>query len=363
MDLWCASQLQMMIRITKKKMSEWNLFRRMRNDVPIVKPIKNDDAYLELCALVERMKRSTWKRSDVNFEGDARSLSKLNNLEQNILLMTSGFFLTIDSVVMDSLNTSLMKDLELLSRKNKQLRKTLEFYVEQNRQEEVHDEFYKDMGKALFPDSYDTVRKRCHENFPEFKRVFDFCQRFQQRTRPLGERLFAYALIECIVFFPFFAAIIRHRFSGNISSTVSGNHWVCNEEAMHVLGHSCIFKLVGGVSDSRAKKICDELVFLVKDMWTSRILRYGENDVNGFTLVMVCEYVDDLSEFMLGLTGFKESCAMKSPFCYMNYLQSYTRANFFETRVIEYDALHDVNYHDGFFNDSKELKACKEYLY
>ena len=100
---------------------------------------------------------------------------------------------------------------------------------------------------------------------------------------------------------------------------------------MHVLGHSCIFKLVGGVSDSRAKKICDELVFLVKDMWTSRILRYGKNDVNGFTLVMVCEYVDDLSEFMLGLTGFKESCAMKSPFCYMNYLQLYTRANFFET--------------------------------
>ena len=175
MDLWYALQLQMMIRITKKKMSKLDLFRRMQSDVSIVQPIKNDDAYLELCALVERMKKSTWKRSDVNFEGDARSLSKLNNLEQNILLMTSGFFLTIDSVVMDSLNTSLMKDLELLSKKNKQLIKALEFYVEQNRHEEVHDEFYKDMGKTLLPHSYDTVLKRCHEDFFEFKKVFDFC--------------------------------------------------------------------------------------------------------------------------------------------------------------------------------------------
>src|ERR1700752_4385328 len=146
MDLWYALQLQMMIRITKKKMSKWDLFRRMRSDCSILHPIKNDNTYFELCALVERMKKSTWKRSDVNFEGDARSLSKLNNLEQNILLMTSGFFLTIDSVVMDSLNNLLVKDLELLSKKNKQLTKALEFYVEQNHQEEVHDEFYKDMG-------------------------------------------------------------------------------------------------------------------------------------------------------------------------------------------------------------------------
>src|SRR6185437_8090587 len=315
------------------------------------------ETYKELCNLVERMKKSEWRRSDIDFEEDIRSLRNLKKQEKNILLMTAGFFLTVDSMVMDSLNNSLLKDLEGMSSKNELLTKAIEFYNEQNRQEQVHDEFYKDMGKALFPESYNTVLMNCHEEFIEFRRVFDFCREFQERERPIGERLLAYAFIECIVFFPFFAGIIFHRFKGNIRETVAGNHWVCNEEAMHVLGHSHIYKLVGGVTKSRAREMCEELVCLVKDMWSSRIFCSGKNDVNGFTLRMIHGYIDNLSGYMLWLTGFANNQPdTESQFRYMDYLTSYTRANFFEAKVIEYDTIRDSIYTEGFFNDCIELK-------
>lgn len=318
--------------------------------------LENKNVYKELSCLVNEMKASTWKRSDIDFNKDIHDLSKIDTCEKNILFMMCGFFLTIDSVVMDSLNNSLMKDLEMLASNNKQIKKALEFYIEQNRQEQVHDEFYKDIGKAFFPDMYNFL-KRSHEDFQEFKKVFDYCKRFQDRKVPLGERLLAYAFIECIVFFPFFAWIIRHRFSGNIPGTVSGNHWVCIEESMHVRGHSYIYKLVGTVTKTRAKEICSNLVFIVKDMWNSRIMRYGENDVNGFTMTMVEEYIDHLEETMLRFTGFSTENTKRNPFKYMEYIKSYTRANFFERKVVEYNDIHDIKYTEGFFDNCKELKS------
>ncbi|CAG8818961.1 15627_t:CDS:1, partial [Racocetra persica] len=203
------------------------------------------NAYTGLCELVTQMKQSTWQRSDIDFERDVRDLRKLDIREKNILFMMCSFFLTIDSVVIESLNNSLLKDLKILSVHNSQFKKALKFYSEQNRQEEVHDEFYKDMGKAFFSESY-GILLNCHENFYEFKKVFDFCERYQDRSLPLGERLLAYAFIECIVFFPFFAWITRHRYMGHIPATVEGNNWVRVEEGMHVSGHSYVYKIVGG---------------------------------------------------------------------------------------------------------------------
>jgi ribonucleotide reductase beta subunit family protein with ferritin-like domain len=317
--------------------------------------LDNKEVSNELNNLLGEMKKSTWKRSDIDFDGDVRNLSKLDTCEKNILFMMCGFFLTIDSVVMDSLNDSLIKDLESLANSTKQVETPLKFYKEQNRHEGTHDEFYKDMGKAFFPDKYHLLQ-RSHEDFVEFKKVFDYCRKFQDHNVPLGERLLAYAFIECIVFFPFFAWIIRHRFSGNIPGTVSGNHWVCIEEAMHVRGHSYIYKLFGNVTEPRARRICSDLVFLVKDMWTSRILKYGDNNVNGFTLEMVCEYVDYLEEMMLNFTGFSNEKTKKNPFKYMNYISTYTRANFFERRVIEYSSFHEFKYQKEIFNNCDELK-------
>ncbi|RIB07855.1 hypothetical protein C2G38_2213195 [Gigaspora rosea] len=214
--------------------------------------------YKELCNLVERIKKSEWKRSDIDFEEDVQSLKNLKMQEKNILLMTARFFLTVNSMVMDSFNNSLLKDLEELSSKNELLIKAIEFYNEQNRQEQVHDEFYKDIGK------------------------------------------------------------------GNIRETVAGNYCVCNEEAMHVLGHSHIYKHVGGITKLRAREMCDELVCLVKDMWSS-------------------SFANSRPE-------------TESQFRYMNYLTSYTRANFFEAMVIEYDTIRDLSYTKGFFNNCIELK-------
>jgi ribonucleoside-diphosphate reductase subunit M2 len=326
---------------------------KMNNQVTVLESKKVNS---KLNDLVSEMKGSTWKRSDIDFDKDIRDLSKLDTKEKSILFMMCGFFLTIDSVVMDSLNDSLMKDLELLAKDNKQVKKALEFYREQNRQEQVHDEFYKDMAKAFFSDKYNLLQKS-HEDFSEFKKVFDYCRKFQDRDVPLGERLLAYAFIECIVFFPFFAWIIRHRFSGNIQGTVSGNHWVCIEEAMHVRGHSYIYQLFGNVTETRARKICDDLIFLVKDMWNSRILKYGDNNVNGFTLEMVYEYIDHLEEMILSFTGFSNENTKKNPFKYMDYIKTYTRANFFERRVIEYTNIDDFKYKEGFFNNCKEIKS------
>ncbi|CAG8756651.1 21048_t:CDS:1, partial [Racocetra persica] len=80
-----------------------------------------------LCELVTQIKQSTWQRSDINFERDVRDLGKLDIREKNILFMMCGFFLTIDSVVIDSFNNSLLKDLKILSVHNSQFKKALEF--------------------------------------------------------------------------------------------------------------------------------------------------------------------------------------------------------------------------------------------
>ncbi|CAG8516907.1 25803_t:CDS:2 [Gigaspora rosea] len=226
--------------------------------------------YKELCNLVERIKKSEWKRSDIDFEEDVQSLKNLKMQEKNILLMTARFFLTVNSMVMDSFNNSLLKDLEELSSKNELLIKAIEFYNEQNRQEQVHDEFYKDIGKI-----------------------------FAESSRSIRDRFAGLHIYRVYHVFPFFTGIIFHRFKGNIRETVAGNYCVCNEEAMHVLGHSHIYKHVGGITKLRAREMCDELVCLVKDMWSSSIFCFSKNNVNGFTLKMIHSYIDDLSEYML----------------------------------------------------------------
>ena len=147
---------------------------KMNNQVTVLESKKVNS---KLNDLVSEMKESTWKRSDIDFDKNICDLSKLDNKEKSILFMMCGFFLTINSVVIDSLNDSLIKDLEVLAKDNKQVKKALEFYREQNRQEQVHDEFYKDIAKAFFSDKYNLLQKS-YEDFSEFKKVFNYCRKF-----------------------------------------------------------------------------------------------------------------------------------------------------------------------------------------
>ncbi|CAG8844614.1 22672_t:CDS:2, partial [Racocetra persica] len=159
-----------------------------------------------------------------------------------------------------------------------------------------------DMGKAFFSESY-GILLNCHENFYEFKKVFDYCERYQDQSLPLGERLLAYAFIECI-----------------------GNNWVRVEEGMHVSGHFYVYKIIGGVSKPRAKEIYSKLVDCVKNMWETRILSNGKNEVNGFTL--------------------KQKTHSRTW-----SISTYTSVNFFESRITEYSTIHEIEYNDRVFDN------------
>ncbi|CAG8809290.1 21612_t:CDS:2, partial [Racocetra persica] len=149
--------------------------------------------------------------------------------------------------------------------------------------------------------------------------------RYQDRSLPLGERLLAYAFIESIVFFPFFAWITQYRYMGYISATVEGNNWVQVEEGMHVSEQFYVYKIIGGVSKPQAEEICSELVDCVKNMWETRILANSKNKVNRFTLVKVQKYIDHLQETMLNATGFCDNIETKNPFTHMELWNDFFR--------------------------------------
>jgi len=302
-----------------------------------------------------------WTREAVSLAGDARDWAAAPPEQRRLLLFLLGFFSFADELVMDNIAENLLRRFTV--------KEVTAFYVICAANERVHAESYAAMILALVDDATEAGKAERDAMFaavkdePAVAAMAAWVRRWMGETDPagaplpLGTRLFAFALVEGVMFSAAFAGIQWFKEQGLFDGLTTFNEYISRDEGIHC-SFACLLlkEFVGSrPAAATAASMLDDLLGTVDAFVDAALpapLVGGGATLDAPTMK---RHVRVVAAGVLGEAGYSAEAAGLcaefglalgvSPFPFMNkmLLNAVSKVNFFETRGTQYRQLVGAN--------------------
>lgn len=172
--------------------------------------------------------RLFWRPTEINWTGDRDDWDTLDNNTREFLQFFLFFFAQFDGIVNENLFHRFKKE----TRKYKE---AAHFYALQEANETVHNQVYSLMIETFIRD--DAIKEKgfnAIQHYPSIRAISDWIEQYMHKSRPLLERVVAFACLEGILFTGAFATIYWIKKSNKLHALDTANQWIARDERIHL---------------------------------------------------------------------------------------------------------------------------------
>ena len=238
------------------------------------------------------------------------------------------FFAVSDSLVMSNLVQHFMNEVPAL-----EVQYTWQYQIQQ---ENVHAEVYARFIHKFVRD--DKQRKKLFgtiQLLPIVRKKTEWIRRYmgQHSGHNFGVRLFAFAVVEGVLFSGSFCAIDWLRERGLMPGLTSANDFISRDEGHHT-DFACLLNAHLApherATPEMAKSIMRDAVGVEQDFIQHAMSR----DFNGMNRELMCRYIEFVADRLLVQFGYKALYNSKCPFDFMEVKSVRHKENFFEKNTL-----------------------------
>ncbi|KAJ3362200.1 Ribonucleotide-diphosphate reductase (RNR), small subunit [Allomyces javanicus] len=264
-------------------------------------PIK----YHDIWEMYKEMQSVYWTAEELKLHQDIADWeNKLNDNERYYIKHVLAFFASSDLIVNENLIKRFSQEIQVPEARCA--------YSMQETIENIHSEVYSQLIDTYIKDNVEkTTLFESIENIPCIQHKAAWAQRWIESSEAtFGERLLAFACIECIFFSSSFSAIFWLRTKGLMPGLTQANSYISRDEGLH-----------------EAVEI--EKSF-VNDALPVALL--------GMNNKLMCQYVEFVGDYLLHeLLGYNKVYRVTNPFPYMEHIGLSVTVNYFEQKNTEYN--------------------------
>lgn len=304
-------------------------------------------------AFFERYKnaiKNTWTVEEVDFSIDVADLrKKLAPAERHMVNRLVAFFATGDSIVANNLVLNLYKHINAPEARM--------YLSRQLYEEALHVEFYLTLLDTYIP----NVEERAEafaaiSTIPSIKQKAEFCFRWLESTTSLAAletkeqrqqfllNLICFACcVEGLFFFAAFAYVYFMRSRGLLPGLASGTNWVFRDESCHM---EFAFDVIATARSEEPDLFDAKLQAQVVEMMEEAVeceYQFAKDtlseNIPGLSLGDMHQYLKCVADQRLANLGMPAHFNATNPFPFMDLQDVQELTNFFERRVVAYQAI------------------------
>ena len=297
-------------------------------------PIKDKDIW----KMAKKALACFWTVEEIDFSKDAADWNKLAEPEQFFIKRVLSFFAGADGIVLENLMDNFYSEVQLMESRY--------FYAVQEMMESIHSETYSTMIDTYVKDPLEkTELFEAMENTPCIKQKGEWAKRWMNSEQSFCQRLLAFACVEGIFFSGGFCSIFWLKKRGLMPGLTFSNELISRDEGLHTEFAALLFKKHGStVSQDTAYEIVKEAVEIEKAFICSSI----PCSMIGMNPHLMTQYIQFVADYLLVMLGFPKLYKVENPFSFMELIALDGKANFFESRVSQYQkAGVDLNSRDS----------------
>lgn len=286
-------------------------------------PIKHKDIW----DLYKQAVASFWVAEEINLSDDLEHWKKLNSEEQHFIKHVLAFFAGADLVVNENIMTNFFNEVQIPEARF--------FYSFQMAIENIHSEVYSQLIDTYVSDNEEKERLfRAMQSIPAIQRkaewIFNY---FDRETLSYAERLVAFACMEGIFFSGSFCAIFWLKKRGLMPGLTFSNELISRDEGLHCKFAALMYSRLLNKPD---RESILRIVTAAVDIESEFVSDALPVDLLGMNSKSMCQYVQFVADYLLGMLGYEPHYGVSNPFDWMELISLHGATNFFEKRVADY---------------------------
>lgn len=226
------------------------------------------------------------------------------------------------------------------------------FYGFQIAIENIHSEMYSLLIETLIQDPVERANLfNAIETMPCIQKKAVWALKWINKERAsFSERVIAFAAVEGIFFSGSFASIFWLKNRGLMPGLTFSNELISRDEGLHCDFACLMFKhLKNKPSEEKVKEIIKDAVNIEQEFLTESL----PCDLLGMNKKLMKKYIEFVADRLLLALGCSKIWNRENPFDFMENISLGRKANFFESRVSDYQKSSVM---DSLNESTKELK-------
>lgn len=273
-----------------------------------------------------------WVPEDIDFSEDRWHWDTLDNDTQKFLKFILCFFSQADGIINENLIENFQKEV------SERYKEAQYFYTAQAFFETIHNKTYSMLIETFIRDPREKDEAfNAIQTFPVIGKIADWMMGWMDSSKPLTERVVAFACIEGILFNGAFVAIYWIKKKGVLPGLCTSNELIARDEALHTLFGEELFRTL--VEDGEPRPTQERIHKIVKsamdtaEEFIREALGVGLIGMKPDDMV---KYVQCTADTLLEELGYSKYYNVEDPFPWMASISLPNKTNFFERKVTEY---------------------------
>ncbi|XP_066910745.1 ribonucleoside-diphosphate reductase subunit M2 B-like [Clytia hemisphaerica] len=287
-------------------------------------PIK----YPDIWEMYKKAEASFWTAEEVDLAVDVKHWQeKLKPQERYFISHVLAFFAASDGIVNENLVECFSQEV--------QIPEARAFYGFQIAIENIHSEMYSLLIETLIEDPTERGNLfNAIETMPCIQKKAVWALKWINKERAsYAERIIAFAAVEGIFFSGSFASIFWLKSRGVMPGLTFSNELISRDEGLHCDFACLMFKhLVNKPSEEKVKEIILDAVRIEQEFLTESL----PCDLLGMNKGLMKTYIEFVADRLLLALGCSKIWHRENPFDFMENISLGRKANFFESRVSDY---------------------------
>jgi len=297
---------------------------RLDDDRFILFPIKRPDIW----KVYKDMLASVWTNEEIDYAQDIVDWNtKLNADERHFISLVLAFFASSDSIVLENVCNRFSS--EVAYAEARMVYATQQFF------EAIHAEGYAIIIDTLVKSKDEKDRLfRAIQTIPAVEKKARWVLKWIGCDEDFATRLVAFAIVEGVLFSASFCAIFWVKTRGLMPGLAALNTLIARDEGMHADFAALLYTKYIEFKLPQAK--VHEMLRDAVAIETEFIAEALDVRVIGMNAALMTEYVQYVADHLLETLGYEKIWHARMVFDFMNNISVTGKANFFETRVCEY---------------------------
>jgi len=284
--------------------------------------------YPDIWKMYKQAEASFWTAEEVDLAADvAHWEEKLKPQERYFISHVLAFFAASDGIVNENLIECFSQEVQIPEARS--------FYGFQIAIENIHSEMYSLLIETLIKDPVEKDNLfNAIETMPCIQKKAVWALKWINKQRAsYAERIIAFAAVEGIFFSGSFAAIFWLKKRGLMPGLTFSNELISRDEGLHCDFACLMFKhLKNKPTEERVKEIIMDAVKIEQEFLTESL----PCDLLGMNKGLMKQYIEFCADRLLNALGCSKVWNKENPFDFMENISLARKANFFESRVSDY---------------------------
>jgi len=284
--------------------------------------------YRDIWKMYKQAEASFWTAEEVDLATDVVHWEeKLKPQERYFISHVLAFFAASDGIVNENLVECFSQEVQIPEARS--------FYGFQIAIENIHSEMYSLLIETLIKDPVEKSNLfNAIETMPCVQKKAVWALKWINKQRAsYSERIIAFAAVEGIFFSGSFAAIFWLKKRGLMPGLTFSNELISRDEGLHCDFACLMFKhLQNKPTEEKVKEIIMDAVRIEQEFLTESL----PCDLLGMNKGLMKQYIEFCADRLLNALGCSKVWNKENPFDFMENISLARKANFFESRVSDY---------------------------